>query len=121
MNLISKDIDAYCVNHSIGNSQILKDLYQYTYETESAPQMMCGNMVGGILQLLIQISNSKNILEIGMFTGYSALKIAEVLPDDGEIHSCELYDNHIKTANKLVSNCSLSASVGRSSTAPGCP
>ena len=35
-----------------------------------------------------------------MFTGYSTLKIAEVLPDDGEIHSCELYDNHIKTANK---------------------
>ena len=100
MNFISKDIDAYCVNHSIGDSQILTDLYQYTYETESAPQMMCGNMVGGILQLLIQISNSKNILEIGMFTGYSALKIAEVLPDDGEIHSCELYDNHIKTANK---------------------
>ena len=100
MNLISKDIDAYCVNHSIGDSQILTDLYQYTYETESAPQMMCGNMVGGILQLLIQISNSKNILEIGMFTGYSTLKIAEVLPDDGEIHSCELYDNHIKTANK---------------------
>ena len=53
MNLISEDIDAYCVNHSIGDSQILTDLYQYTYETESAPQMMCGNMVGGILQLLI--------------------------------------------------------------------
>ena len=60
--------------------------------------MICGSMVGGILQLLIQTSNSKNILEIGMFTGYSAIKMAEVLPDDGLIHTCELYENHIKTA-----------------------
>ena len=99
MNFISKDIEDYCINHSIEDSQILKKLNQYTYKTEAVPQMICGNMVGGILQLLIQISNSKKILEIGMFTGYSALKMAEVLPDDGEIHTCELYNNHIKTAH----------------------
>ena len=99
MNFISKDIEDYCINHSIEDSQILKELNQYTYKTEAAPQMICGNMVGGILQLLIQISNSKKILEIGMFTGYSALKMAEVLPDDGKIHTCELYNNHIKTAH----------------------
>ena len=43
--------------------------------------MLSGSMVGGLLQTLIQISGAVNILEIGMFTGYSALKMAEVLPE----------------------------------------
>jgi len=100
MNLISKDIDAYCVNHSIGDSQILTDLYQYTYETESAPQMMCGNMVGGILQLLIQISNSKNILEIGTYTGYSALCMAEGITKNGRLHTIDSNEEVCKFARK---------------------
>ena len=57
-------------------------------------------MVGGLLQTLIQISGAVNILEIGMFTGYSALKMAEALPEDGTIQTCELMDKHIKTATE---------------------
>lgn len=56
--------------------------------------------MGGLLQLLVKISGAKRILEIGMFTGYSTLKIAEALPDDGEIHSCELMEKHVKTATE---------------------
>ena len=74
MNFISKKIEDYCMNHSIEDTGILKDLHQYTYETEAAPQMICGNMVGGILQLLIQISNSKNILEA--INSYGGMKSA---------------------------------------------
>ena len=99
MNLILEEIEKYCSKHTIPDSHILTELKNYTQATEAAPQMICGNMVGGILQFLIQISNSKKILEIGMFTGYSALKMAEAIPHDGEIHTCELYDNHIKTAS----------------------
>ena len=50
----------------------------------------------------------EKILEIGMFTGYSALNIAENLPEDGEIHTCEIMDRHIQTADsffkKLINN-----------------
>ena len=54
--------------------------------------------MSGLLQLLIKITGAKKILEIGMFTGYSTLKMAEALPKDGEIHTCELMEKHVKTA-----------------------
>ena len=98
MYLVSKDIEQYCKDLSSQDSELLKELSQVTWEMEEIPQMLCGSLVGGLLQLLIKISGAERILEIGMFTGYSTLKMAEALPDDGEIHSCELMENHVKTA-----------------------
>lgn len=103
MNFISTQIEAYCKNHSIGDSKILNQLKQHTIDTEVAPQMMCGQLIGGLLQFLIQVSHAKKVLEIGMFTGYSTLKMAEVLPPDGEIHTCEVYQKHIDSASKWFS------------------
>lgn len=103
MNFISSEIDIYCKNHSIEDSKILNQLKQYTIDTEIAPQMMCGQLIGGLLQFLIQISQAKKVLEIGMFTGYSALKMAEALPPDGKIHTCEIYQKHIDSALKWFS------------------
>ena len=79
---------------------ILKSLVDSTTKNEELSHMLCGPLVGGLLQLLIQISNSKNILEIGMFTGYSTLKMAQVLPQDGIVHTCELMKKHKQTATK---------------------
>ena len=98
MHLISKDIEQYCKDHSLDDTDLLKELSKTTRETEDKPQMLCGSLVGGLLQVLIKISGAKRVLEIGMFTGYSTLKMAEALPADGEIHSCELMEKHIVTA-----------------------
>ena len=98
MEFISKDIEEYCLSHSINDSELLKDLTEFTWQNEEIPQMLCGTLVGGLLEMLIKISGAKRILEIGMFTGYSTLKMAEALPEDGEIHSCELMEKHIRTA-----------------------
>jgi len=57
--------------------------------------------VGNVLQGFIKAINAKNIIEVGMFTGYSALKMAEVLPEDGEVHTCELMEKHVKTAQSF--------------------
>jgi caffeoyl-CoA O-methyltransferase len=82
----------------LGDSKLLTELSKSTWESEEIPQMLCGSLVGGLLQMLIKISGAKRVLETGMFTGYSTLKMAEALPDDGEIHSCELMEKHILTA-----------------------
>ena len=96
---LNKDnILKYCEDYSNKDSKILKELIEYTFKNESAPQMISGIQVGNFLQSLIMATGAKNILEIGMFTGYSALKMAEVLPEDGNITTCELYLNHVKTA-----------------------
>ena len=98
MELVTKDIEDYCKLFSASDSDILLDLSKETWEFEESPQMISGNLIGGLLQMLIKISGAKNILEIGMFTGYSALKIAEALPSKGLVHTCELDKKHVKTA-----------------------
>ena len=98
MNLISKEIEQYCLDQSQADTGLLKDLVNKTLKEEKIPQMLSGPLVSGLLQLLIKITGAKKILEIGMFTGYSTLKMAEALPKDGEIHTCELMEKHVKTA-----------------------
>lgn len=98
MHFVSEDIEKYCKDYSITDSELLIELSKSTWEKEEIPQMLCGALVGGLLQMLIKISGAKRVLEIGMFTGYSTLKMAEALPEDGEIHSCELMVKHIQTA-----------------------
>ena len=100
MNLISKEIEQYCLDQSQKDTDLLKDLVNRTLKEEEIPQMLSGPLVSGLLQLLIKITGAKKILEIGMFTGYSTLKMAEALPKDGEVHTCELMEKHVKTAEK---------------------
>ena len=97
------NIEEYCINHSNQESSILKDLKQYTYANEKAPQMISGEIVGNFLALLIKAINPKKILEVGMFTGYSALNMAEHISKNAEIHTCELMEEHVKTANCFFS------------------
>ena len=100
MQFVSEDIEQYCKDYSGQDSNLLKELSKTTWANEEIPQMLCGSLVGGLLQFLIKISGAERVLEIGMFTGYSTLKMAEALPDDGEIHSCELMQKHIDTAKR---------------------
>ena len=100
MKITPEEIENYCKEFSIKDSHLLSELSESTWSSEDIPQMLSGSMVGGLLQTLIQISGAVNILEIGMFTGYSALKMAEVLPENGTIQTCELMDKHIKTATE---------------------
>ena len=99
--LISDEINKYCEFQSQGDSDLLIELKQYTFNNEDVPQMISGVQVGNVLQGFIKSLTAKKIIEVGMFTGYSALKMAEVIPDDGEVHTCELMDKHIKTAQKF--------------------
>ena len=100
MNFTLEEIEKYCKDFSLKDSPLLSDLTESTWSSEELPQMLSGSLVGGLLQTIIRISGAVNILEIGMFTGYSALKMAEALPQNGKIHTCELMDKHINTASE---------------------
>ena len=56
MNINSKKIEQYCINYSIEESEILKKVKEYTLKSEVAPQMICGPLIGGVLDFLIKIS-----------------------------------------------------------------
>ena len=68
--------------------------------------MISGNMVGNLLYLLCKSINAKKVLDVGMFTGYSAIKMASALPKDSEVHTFELAENHIQSAKKFFSKSS---------------
>ena len=102
MNLIDQQINKYCENVSDSDSDLLVELREYTFANDDVPQMISGSQVGNILKALIQISNSKNVLEVGTFTGYSALKMSEALPDDGILHTCEIMDRHVEVAQDFI-------------------
>ena len=100
MKFNSEEIESYCKSYSLKDTSLLQELTKTTCNSEDIPQMLSGSLVGGLLQTLIRISGAVNVLEIGMFTGYSALKMAEVLPQNGTLDTCELMDKHIKTATQ---------------------
>ena len=98
---IDQKIYDYCSEYSDVDDKLLKELIDYTYSHKEAPNMISGNMVGNLLYILSKSIQAKKVLDIGMFTGYSALKLASSLPNDGEVHTFELAKNHIDTAKQF--------------------
>lgn len=102
--MIDDNINNYCNKFSDKENQLQKKIREYTYKHETYPQMISGSLVGNFLCHLIKMSKSEKILEIGMFTGYSAASMVKVLPKNGTIDTCEFMEEHIKTAKKLFKN-----------------
>ncbi|MBP9673596.1 MAG: class I SAM-dependent methyltransferase [Bacteriovoracaceae bacterium] len=88
--IISKEIEHYAKAFSSQDSDLLQKLMQETHEKTTAPQMLSGPLVGQFLKILIGITQAKRVLEIGTFTGYSALSMAEALPLEGELFTCDV-------------------------------
>ena len=95
------NLENYCIEHSQQESDLQKEIREHTYKNERYPQMISGVLVGNFLHSLIKAINAKRILEVGMFTGYSAASMVQAIPEDGQIHTCEYMDEHIKTARKF--------------------
>ena len=90
MNFIDKAVEAYAQAHSTEPSALVNHIFDWTVENSDYPQMLTGPLQGGVVRMLVQISNARRILEIGMFTGYSALAMAEVMPEDGELITLDI-------------------------------
>tara|TARA_B110000116_G_scaffold35187_1_gene27155 strand:+ start:478 stop:1110 length:633 start_codon:yes stop_codon:yes gene_type:complete len=110
MKFIDKVIIKYCEKVSNPDSQLLDELESYTFKNEQLPQMISGNMVGNFLQFLIKSINANKILEVGTFTGYSCIKMAES-NSDCEIHTCEIMEKHVKTANAFIKKANLKKNI----------
>lgn len=95
MKFVKIKIDEYCVKNSIDIPDYLLELEKETNLTKLMPQMLSGRLQGRVLSFLSRIVNPKKILEIGTFTGYSALCLAEGLPANGKLITIE-YNNELK-------------------------
>lgn len=102
--MVSNIINQFCEEHSDNENQLQQKIREYTYKNETYPQMISGILVGNFLCHLIKLCQAKRILEIGMFTGYSAASMVKALPSNGTIDTCEFMEQHIITAKKLFKN-----------------
>ena len=89
ISMTSPEIDRYATEHTTQLPSYLADLPAVTRERMGSAGMISGPVVAGLLQTLVGASGARRVLEIGTFTGFSALMMAEALPEDGTLITCD--------------------------------
>lgn len=89
MHFISEDLENYVANHSENEPDLLARLNKETHQKILQPRMLSGHFQGRVLSMLSKLIRPKNILEIGTYTGYAALCLAEGLSDNGELDTID--------------------------------
>jgi predicted O-methyltransferase YrrM len=89
MHFLPENIDNYVVRHSQQEPKILQELTRETWQKVLNPRMLSGAFQGRVLSMISKLIQPKNILEIGTYTGYSALCLAEGLEKDGQIFTID--------------------------------
>jgi predicted O-methyltransferase YrrM len=92
MNFLPEEIERYVENHTQAEPVLLQQLARETWQKVINPRMLSGHLQGRVLKMLVQMMHAKTILEIGTYTGYSALCMAEGLPSDGRLITIEVND-----------------------------
>ena len=83
MEFLPKEIDDYVLRHTPKESEILYQINRETHLKVMQPRMLSGHFQGQLLKFLVEMIEPKTILEIGTYTGYSAIAMAEGLPENG--------------------------------------
>ncbi|MCB5160505.1 O-methyltransferase [Marinomonas algarum] len=96
-----KTLDDYCIETTQSEPELLVELVEKTYSDMGYPDKLSGKTIGRTLKLLTKIAQPKRALEIGMFTGYSALSIAEGMSKDGQLICCETNPRAIEFAQSF--------------------
>ncbi len=90
MNFISDKLDDYVVAHSQPEPELLQELNRETWQKVLAPRMLSGHFQGRVLSMISKLIRPRYILEIGTYTGYSALCLAEGMNPEGELHTIDI-------------------------------
>jgi caffeoyl-CoA O-methyltransferase len=99
--IVPEHIEEYVAAHTTPHTRLLEELEEYTLANCAYPQMLVGRVEGRLLKLLVRLIGARRVLEIGTFTGYSALCMAEGLPADGSLITCEINPEHAKIAQSF--------------------
>lgn len=98
--IVEEKIEEYAERHTTPPDPLLAELAEETKATMSAPQMLTGTIEGRFLQQLVFASGARRVLEIGTFTGYSALSMAAALPKDGRLDTLDIEPKHAEVAQR---------------------
>lgn len=101
----------YCLLHSAAPSPVLAELERETHLRTLHPQMLSGPIQGMLLRMVSQMIRPMRILEIGTFTGYSAICLAQGLPEGGLLHTIEVNDELTPIINRYVRKAGLERQI----------
>jgi len=100
-------LDEYIGTHTSPEPQPLKELYRHTHIHHLYPRMCSGHVQGRVLKMLTSMINPERVLELGTFTGYSALCIAEAMTSTGKLHTIEIDDELEDELRERFAGCGL--------------
>jgi len=100
--ILPPEIDAFAEQHTTPPDRLLVELSEETTATLPNPQMLTGPVEGRFLEMLVFASEAERVLEIGTYSGYSALSMARGLPPGGHIDTCEIDERHAAVARRYV-------------------
>jgi caffeoyl-CoA O-methyltransferase len=102
MDIVDPRIEEYAAAHTSPEPAYFAALAQDTRASTRAPGMMVGTLEGRLLATLVAMLKPQRVLEIGTFTGYSALSMAESLPPGGRIVTCDISEEHVAIARRHI-------------------
>jgi caffeoyl-CoA O-methyltransferase len=100
--IVPEEIEEYAAAHTTPPPAYLQELAAETRETLRSPQMLTGTIEGRFLELLVHGLGAKRVLELGTYSGYSALSMAAGLPEGGRIDTCEADEKHAEVARRYI-------------------
>lgn len=100
--IVPEDIEGYAEAHTTQPSELLRRLAGETRETLRSPQMLTGTIEGRFLELLVAATGARRVLELGTYSGYSAISMAAALPPGGHIDTCEVDEEHAAVARRYI-------------------
>lgn len=101
MNWLPTNIENYCVENSTRPSKVCDELYEYTVAQVPMAMMLIGPIQASFIGFLLRAINAKRVLEVGCFTGYSALAMAEQLPETGEVITLDINEETNRIAQSF--------------------
>jgi caffeoyl-CoA O-methyltransferase len=102
VDLVPEPIERYAEEHTTPPEPLVAALANETRETLQSPQMLTGTVEGRFLELLVYASGARWVLELGTYSGYSALSMAGSLADGGRIDTCEVDERHAEVARRYI-------------------
>jgi predicted O-methyltransferase YrrM len=111
MNFLPDEIEDYCEKHSQQESELLKKVNRETHLEVLMPRMLSGHLQGRFLSMMSKMIRPKNILEIGTFTGYAALCMAEGLSTEGKLITIDINEELAPRVQQYFSESEKSAQM----------
>jgi len=111
MDIVQPSLDQYSMMHSTRVDRIFEALRKETYATTSHPEMQVGPVEGRFLRMLVLMTGARTVLELGTFTGYSALMMASALPEGGVLYTLDRNEATNKIAQKYFDKAPFGAKI----------